>query len=369
MIYGVDISHWQSGRPRTHPKRMDYSKLRDRDIKFVYIKVSEGLSGRDHVAKEHMAGVEPYVQARGVYHFYRTNGNPLTQALNFYNAAIAVGIGELRPAIDVEVMDIDPEHLRTMFDEVEELFGMLPVLYTAAVYINDMPDHKVTWLRKYPLWIASWLDYDAEDYNDIQKADAIIDDMKTKSPVLPRVLQGVRWWIWQQSPWMPGRVYGVNPIANEHIDLNMYPGTYTEFLEHVHTMPEDIETDDCDCGSYIDELKDCIIELKEQVSELKEQVEALKDIASNMVLDELQTSEVHIGTINIQHTHKLVGRGDRILVRKSPTIKSGVQVPTGTNVSVSNQDYMKIGMFTRVTLLWAGEVIEGWVNKSNLQRI
>ena len=151
---GVDISSYQAD--------VDMEKLKEQDIRFVYIKASEGsklqadkfASNRENALK---AGLPS-----GAYHFFSFDSPGSTQAENFIKAVGDDIKGRLLPVVDVEYYgdkeknppekeDVIRE-LTVFLNAVEDKYGVKPMIYTGAgiyeKYLSDLAP-------EYKFWISS----------------------------------------------------------------------------------------------------------------------------------------------------------------------------------------------------------------------
>lgn len=199
LIKGIDISH--------HNTILDWSKVKQEDVSFVYMKATEGS---DHSDRNYLFNYEKAREqdiAVGAYHFYIFGSSGQEQAKHF----IAVSKnqpGDLVPAIDVEHSPANPHSrdqnfVKKTIKELKELesalydhYGVHPLLYTNKecykLYIDGhFPDNLI--------WIV---DLDNEPSDDIKN-----------------------WRIWQFSH--SGRVSG----TTGKIDLNFYRFSAKEFSE------------------------------------------------------------------------------------------------------------------------------------------
>ena len=197
FIRGVDVSH--------HNAFINWERLRENNITFVYLKSTEGVSHKDsdydrnyRIAKD--AGLKT-----GTYHFYIFGLDGRRQAAHFIRNS-HVRTGDLPPAIDVEYSSVnevcaDSASYRLMMRELKQLektffnyYGKHPVIYTNKdcyrKYIKSaFPDN--------PIWIC-----------DLHGEPTEAED---------------RWVIWQFSH--TGNIEG----TVHDIDLNYYRYSFTDF--------------------------------------------------------------------------------------------------------------------------------------------
>ncbi|MDR1743014.1 MAG: hypothetical protein LBR48_04245 [Dysgonamonadaceae bacterium] len=197
VVRGIDVSH--------HNTFIDWNRLREGNITFVYMKSTEGTSHRDRdYHKNYRLAKEAGLKV-GTYHFYTFGMDGKRQAEHFIRTS-KIHSQDLVPAIDVEhsrfnIFSRDRETVRRTLHELKRLeqalfdhFEVHPVLYTnKECYKIYIKDH----FPKNPIWIC---DLHAEPRDGIDN-----------------------WVIWQFSH--TGKIEGVE----KEIDLNYYRYSFTEF--------------------------------------------------------------------------------------------------------------------------------------------
>ena len=153
-IIGVDISSYQAD--------VDMNELKKQNIKFIYIKASEGSSHQDEYFKENWKNAFEAGLLSGAYHFFSYDSLGLTQAENFIDAVGKDIKGRLLPVVDVEYYGDKEENPPNKEDVVRELsvylktlekqYGIKPMIYTRSdiydKYLKETFD-------SYPYWISS----------------------------------------------------------------------------------------------------------------------------------------------------------------------------------------------------------------------
>lgn len=148
-IYGVDVSHYQ--------KDIEWSKVREGEITFTFVKATEGISLRDKKFEQNWAGAGEVGIIRGAYHFYLPYLDPEKQARHF-TKTVQLQSGDLPPVLDVEVRGRKPvaqlrKDLKVWLDYVENAYGTKPIIYTGYHFYKDyLAGH----FDSYPLWIAHY---------------------------------------------------------------------------------------------------------------------------------------------------------------------------------------------------------------------
>jgi len=173
---GMDVSH--------HNGNIDFARVaRDTNIKFVYVKATEGATYQDSNYPNNIKKIHSTRLKVGSYHFFRTTSTPKAQFENFKKVAIKKS-QDLIPMVDVEaytnkkgihigeyyaknenqvkkVQDL----LNKFFDLVEEHYGVKPMIYCNVeayncflkkrfpemkIYIGEYGPSPV--VKKYTIW-------------------------------------------------------------------------------------------------------------------------------------------------------------------------------------------------------------------------
>jgi lysozyme len=148
-IQGIDVSH--------HQGEIDWPRLAEQPIHFVYIKATEGGDHKDRLYQANWDQALAVGIKRGAYHFFRPGTPVLYQVLNFIRT-VKLEEGDLPPVVDIEVRDgVMPDKLiesvRTWLLWIEAFYGMRPIIYSNQDFFNDylaghFPDHKC-WIARY----------------------------------------------------------------------------------------------------------------------------------------------------------------------------------------------------------------------------
>jgi lysozyme len=169
--FGTDVSH--------HDGTIDWSKARKQEIRFAYVKASQGLEFRDNTFARHWAdigklsGDEATRVYRGAYHFLSAAGDGAAQAQNFLAVVGAAIPSDLPATLDVEwdaPAGSDPgatdrwkslsateiiAKIQAWVDVVERATGKTPMIYTAASWWNGRVGNTDK-LSRYRIWIADY---------------------------------------------------------------------------------------------------------------------------------------------------------------------------------------------------------------------
>ena len=151
---GVDISSYQAD--------VDLEKLKAQDIKFVYIKATEGSSHQDDRFAVNWANAEQAGLLSGAYHFFSYDSPGSTQAENFIQMVGDDLQGRLLPVVDLEYYGDKEQNppakedvvreLTVFLQALEEQYGVKPMIYTRSdIYEKYLED----FAGEYKLWMSS----------------------------------------------------------------------------------------------------------------------------------------------------------------------------------------------------------------------
>jgi GH25 family lysozyme M1 (1,4-beta-N-acetylmuramidase) len=171
MIKGIDISGIQVVD--------DWQAVKDAGIRFVYLKVTEGMAGADPRFRAHLDGARRVgIEGIGGYHFGRVSLSPgmatlrddaIGEAQRYLSISGELGreVGELPPALDLETHNgMRAEWVsawaRLWLDEVGQHVERTCVLYTGtydAFTGASMAQvhHLLVDAGKHPLWFPRYL--------------------------------------------------------------------------------------------------------------------------------------------------------------------------------------------------------------------
>jgi len=157
-LIGVDISSYQGD--------VDMSKLKEQDIRFIYIKATEGSNHVDRRFAENWKNARENNLPAGAYHFFSYDSSGKKQAENFIKT-----VGELEdcliPVVDVEYYADKEENppekedlireLQAYLDALEAGYDVKPMIYTRMdlyrKYLKGTFDDYKKWMSSfyYPL--------------------------------------------------------------------------------------------------------------------------------------------------------------------------------------------------------------------------
>ena len=141
---GIDVSHYQG--------RIDWDRVaREDNVKFVYIKATEGSDLVDEYYMRNLYGAKRVGIPVGVYHFYRPNASTVTQLQNF-RTTVEPWQHDLVPIVDVEKrgkgsLSQFQGRLKAFLKEVEQFYGVKPIIYTGVNFYAKYLEGKFTGYR------------------------------------------------------------------------------------------------------------------------------------------------------------------------------------------------------------------------------
>ncbi len=148
---GVVVSH--------HNNNVDWNVITAYypDIKFVYIKATEGSTGRDANYRKYLEGARKAGLKVGAYHYLRSTSNVRDQFRNFSQTVKKSDV-DLIPAVDVEERDNwsrseFQDSLQLFLNLVKDDFGVAPMIYSVNSFYNKncAPE-----FNGYHLWIGRY---------------------------------------------------------------------------------------------------------------------------------------------------------------------------------------------------------------------
>ena len=201
-IKGIDVSSYQG--------EIEWDELQNQDIRFAFIKATEGSNFVDKYFVENWREVENTRLRIGAYHFFSFDSAGTTQAQNFIKT-VPITKKALPPVIDVEFYgdkEKDPpkrskvqEELQTMVRMLEEHYGKSVILYTTK--------------EAYNLYIK----------NSFTQCDIWIRDVFTK----PKLSDKRSWTFWQYTDREKLEGYSGD---EKFIDVNVFYGDEEEFATY-----------------------------------------------------------------------------------------------------------------------------------------
>jgi lysozyme len=200
-VLGIDVSHYQGN--------VDWHAVSRSDVRFAYIKATEGGSAVDAMFQGNWIGARDAGLPRGAYHFAHPDQDADAQAVHFASIVGPPTWGELAPVLDLEVMGgLSAEGVvrwaLAFMKKAEALLGRPLMLYTGGLWRNQLGDPIVPELKTRLLWLARYAQ---------------------EEPVVPK--NWARWDFWQFTDGQNGEVIQV-PGVRGRCDCNRFRGDLTE---------------------------------------------------------------------------------------------------------------------------------------------
>ncbi|MBM6993291.1 MAG: glycoside hydrolase family 25 protein [Prevotella sp.] len=133
---GIDVSHYQGD--------IDWKEVaRDSQIKFVYIKATQGMTIKDDCYKKNIRGARRYGLKCGSYH-YLSSQPPIRKQFNFFKSVVKKHQQDLIPMVDVEREGAKGwtnrqlrDSLRLFCRLVKKHYGKSPLIYSHFNFYNQ----------------------------------------------------------------------------------------------------------------------------------------------------------------------------------------------------------------------------------------
>lgn len=162
---GVDVSSYQAN--------INMNKFKKQDIKFIYIKATEGSKTQDDRFAENWENAKNAELLSGAYHFFSYDSEGKTQAENFIKTVGKDIKGRLIPAVDVEYYGDKEQNppskedvvreLKVFLEMVEKEYGIKPLIYTRTEIYNKYIKGE---FDEYKKWISSFYTPLSWNYKD-----------------------------------------------------------------------------------------------------------------------------------------------------------------------------------------------------------
>ena len=154
-VRGIDVSH--------HQGAIDWKRIAAQNVRFVYLKASEGGDWQDASFAGHLQEARAAGLAVGAYHYFTLCAPGPAQARNFLAAAPPTRALNLPPAIDLEYVGncgTRPgqgrlaRELKAFLAIVKRETGKTPIIYSTQTFFEDYLDQDPAF-RAYPLWVRN----------------------------------------------------------------------------------------------------------------------------------------------------------------------------------------------------------------------
>jgi lysozyme len=168
FVYGIDISKYQGD------EITELSKQKD-SLSFIICKATEGITYTDPKFSYNWKMIKEKSFIRGVYHFYRSDDDPIAQANHFTNTIASIKKSDIPPIIDFEEGGIDVSQsveevqhtLKIFINQLVKTLDRKPIIYTSVStgnkYLND------SFFANYKLWIANYNGEKSPDFPNAWK--------------------------------------------------------------------------------------------------------------------------------------------------------------------------------------------------------
>jgi lysozyme len=206
-IRDVDVSRFQ--------QKIDWQTLRNEEIRFVFIKATEGGDHRDPAFLENWNQSKQAGLTRGAYHFFTFCRAGKEQARNF-----------------IETVPVEAEALPPVIDL--EFGGNCSARSERKILLKELDDFIIEIKRVYRRQSILYVEhksYDAYVKGEFERSNLWIQDRF----FYPELCDGRKWTFWQYSS--RGRLQGVG----NYVDLNVFNGTEDEFDLITKAAPSDTE--------------------------------------------------------------------------------------------------------------------------------
>ena len=153
-IIGVDVSSYQAD--------INMNTLKEQNIKFIYIKATEGSKLQDERFAENWENAKNAELLSGAYHFFSYDSEGKTQAENYIKTVGTNIKGRLLPTVDVEYYGDKEQNppakedvvreLKIFLEMIEKEYGVKPLIYTRVdIYDKYLKEE----FDQYKKWISS----------------------------------------------------------------------------------------------------------------------------------------------------------------------------------------------------------------------
>ena len=149
-LQGIDVSH--------HQGTIDWEAVAtNQDIKFAYIKASEGSSHKDSRYKTNTEQARKAGIAVGSYHYFHPNV-PVKSQIDNFMSMIDTSSQDLVPVVDIEISCNFTakqicDSLTRFSDMLSQAWNVRPIIYTHQRFYNDFLQLS---FGEYGLWIARY---------------------------------------------------------------------------------------------------------------------------------------------------------------------------------------------------------------------
>lgn len=146
-VKGIDISNNNAS--------IDFDKVAEDDIEYVYMKATEGKTFQDNRLEEFYNSCKSSGLKVGAYHFLVSTSSPQAQAENFYKK-IKDCAWDMIPMLDIESeFDELCNYIIIFINAFKELSPLQLGIYSYTGFLSNIEEIKST-IKYYPLWEANY---------------------------------------------------------------------------------------------------------------------------------------------------------------------------------------------------------------------
>jgi lysozyme len=148
MFRGIDISH--------HNGIVNFQKVKESGISFVYIKATEGTTYTDDMFFQNVRGAKAAGLLTGAYHFARCSNDSDDESTHFVSVLRQAPEMDLLPVLDIETTENQSaDHIRAFSEHfiayMQNKMGQKTMVYTGEYFYRD----NLAGIDA-PLWIARY---------------------------------------------------------------------------------------------------------------------------------------------------------------------------------------------------------------------
>lgn len=245
MIYGIDVSRWQT--------KVDWTLLKAAGIQFVFIKATQGDYHKDQLLEQHVTGARQVGMTIGLYHWADPLVDAKAQAAWFVKCTQGLPFDMV--ANDVEQFWADwkewsagnitqyltpaviSDNARQILEYWDQRLSVPRVLYSRASFIHSFARPMLDWLAKYPLWMAHY-PYDTTKLTTTwEKFFAQhLPPASLKNPLMPQGTDPASWKFWQFT----GDKF-ILPGVDTALDVNAFNGEMEDLQDFVGKQDQEEE--------------------------------------------------------------------------------------------------------------------------------
>jgi lysozyme len=257
-VYGIALSYHNDENcackagEQCRQCRIDWARIADSRIAFVFLKATQGARHKDPTFEYHWRALAQHKLHRGARHFMSADEDPVEQADHFVERIEAVGKlmpSDLSPVLELERdlrrdsakkwivvaetgqrLDFwqgqDPDEIvgkiLKWLNRVEQKTGRVPIIYTSrSWWMEHIKDEKkFALLRRYPLWIADYPESGRHAHDS------------------PRVPNSQAWTIWQFTE--NGQMQDAGIIPG-NVEVSVFRGTLARFRQAMKVSAAEVE--------------------------------------------------------------------------------------------------------------------------------